>query len=207
MQCSVVLKNSVILASNNAHKVQEMKEILSSCNVDVVLRDDIPDVNEDQSTFKGNAEKKARETAWFTGCVCIADDSGLEVDALNGAPGVYSARYAGEEKDYSANNNKLLHELRDVPSEKRTARFRTVVALCRPDGECFFAEGTCEGEIITDFRGTNGFGYDPLFLVRGSNRTMAEMTSEEKHAVSHRGKALRELAEIIRINSEKIFQK
>ncbi len=200
-------KNSIVLASNNPHKVAEMREILSSCGVDVIVRDDLPDVIEDRDSFEGNAEKKAREIAEYTGLICVADDSGLEVDALNGAPGVFSARYAGADKDYAANNQKLLRELTMVSPEKRTARFRTVVALCNPDGTCCFAEGCCEGVILEELRGSNGFGYDPLFHVSGSTKTMAEMTSEEKHAVSHRGKALRALAEIIKNNTKNIFQK
>ncbi len=207
MWCLVLGKNNIVIASNNPHKVTEMREILSSYGIEVIVRNDLPDVVEDQDTFEGNAEKKAREIAVFTGMISVADDSGLEVDALNGAPGVFSARYSGIEKDYAANNQKLLRELFNILPEKRTARFRTVVVLCRPDGTCWRAEGICEGRIIEELRGSNGFGYDPLFSVTGSTKTMAEMTSEEKHAVSHRGKALRELAETVKRNSEQIFQK
>lgn len=200
-------KNSIVLASNNPHKVTEMREILSECGIDVIVRVDLPDVVENSDTFEGNAAKKAREIAAYTGMICVADDSGLEVDALGGAPGVFSARYAGAEKDYAANNQKLLKELSLVPTEKRTARFRTVVALCRPDGRCWFAEGACEGAILHELRGTNGFGYDPLFLVEGFGKTMAEMTSDEKHAISHRGRALRALACMIEKNQKIIFKK
>jgi XTP/dITP diphosphohydrolase len=152
---------------------------------------DVPEVEEDGRTFEENAIKKAREVSAATGLPALADDTGLEVDALDGAPGVFSARYAGEPPDYDSNNEKLLHELEGVRDEERTARFRCVIALAMPGGEVRTVEGTTRGRILRARRGDGGFGYDPLFLPDGFSKTYAEMSAKEKNACSHRGRAVR----------------
>lgn len=182
---------TLFIATGNAHKLVEIRAIFSVPNLkllDMGNYTDLPEVEEDQDSFVGNAIKKAVELAEFSGEWTLADDSGLEVDALGGAPGVYSARYAGDNVDYQANNDKLLRELAGVVS--RTARFRCVVALCSPDGETRTVDGCCEGKIALYNKGDSGFGYDPLFIPDGEVRTFAEMTEEEKNSISHRGIAL-----------------
>ena len=151
---------------------------------------DLPEVVEDADTIEGNALKKARETFILTGITSVADDTGLEVDALGGRPGVWSARYAGEGATYAMNVDKLLAELSDVPIDRRTARFRTVIAVAGPAGE-WTVDGVCEGEIMTERIGEGGFGYDPVFRPAGYDRSFAEMSIEEKNLISHRGKALK----------------
>jgi XTP/dITP diphosphohydrolase len=185
------MASALIIATGNAHKLEEIRAILTVPGLELVGLDAVPgapEVEEDRETFEGNAIKKAATLAEFTGKWALADDSGLEVDALDGAPGVYSARYAGEPVDYAANNAKLLRELMGVID--RTARFRCVMALCSPDGEAHTVEGRCEGYIAGGEKGESGFGYDPLFVPEGHNTTFAEMPSEAKNAVSHRGRAL-----------------
>jgi XTP/dITP diphosphohydrolase len=185
----------VVLASANPKKAAEIAEILAD-RVHLVPRPpEVPEVVEDADTFEGNARLKARALAEATGLAALADDSGLEVDALDGAPGVRSARYAGEGGDDGRNVDKLLRALADRRSpEDRTARFRAVVVLVRPDGRELVAEGTVEGTIAPTPRGAAGFGYDPVFVPsEGDGRTFAEMAPEEKHAISHRGRALAEL--------------
>jgi XTP/dITP diphosphohydrolase len=150
----------------------------------------MPETVEDGETFQENAIKKAREAAQFTGILALADDSGLEVDCLDGLPGVHSARFAGEPKDDAANNAKLLTLMQDIPWEQRTARFRCVVALCTPQGKVFTSDGSCEGYILEYLKGKGGFGYDPLFYVPDLNQTFAEIDIEIKNKISHRGKAL-----------------
>ena len=182
---------TLFIATANPHKLSEIREIFSVPGLRLLDMNDFPDlpeVVEDKDTFAGNAIKKAREMAEYTGYWAMADDSGLEVDALNGAPGVFSARYAGDDVDYMANNEKLLRELSGVAD--RSARFRCVVALCSPDGEAFTVDGCCEGRIAERLSGHGGFGYDPLFIPVGENRTFAEMQQEEKNRISHRGVAL-----------------
>ncbi len=149
-----------------------------------------PEVIEDGDTFEANAIKKAREIAKYTGLPALADDSGLVVDALNGAPGVYSARYAGEYATDKANNDKLIENLRGIPENQRTAHFCCAMALATPDGRVQTAEAIWEGRILTTPRGANGFGYDPLFYVPTRNATSAELSSDEKNRLSHRGQAL-----------------
>ncbi len=195
----------LLLASNNAKKLRELEAILTAHgvgDVEVVQPADVgglAEVDEDRDTFLGNAEKKALAAAAATGLWSLADDSGLCVDALDGAPGVYSARYAGEPSDDRANNRKLLQALADVPDGNRGARFVCALVLGSPDGRNL-AEFTGEvrGRIVHEPRGTSGFGYDPLFeLIEdapGRGRTFAELSDEEKAAVSHRGRAFRELA-------------
>ena len=185
----------VVLATANRDKAAEIVAILGGV-VDLVPRpDDVPDVDETGSTLEENARLKAAALVEATGSPAVADDTGLEVDALDGAPGVFSARFAGEDATYADNVAKLLRSLDGVPAARRTARFRTVALLRRPDGSEVAASGVVDGVIAPEARGSNGFGYDPVFdPVEGDGRTFAEMTAEEKHAVSHRGRAFRALA-------------
>jgi XTP/dITP diphosphohydrolase len=191
----------LVLASANPDKVTEIQSVLSSA-LDVTLLPrprSVPDVVEDGDTLLDNARLKARALVGATGDAAVADDTGLEVEALGGAPGVYSARYAGEGATYADNVARLLQELDRVAGTKgRRARFRTVALVAFPDGSELWAEGTVAGSIAESARGTNGFGYDPVFVVDGSEggdgRTFAEMSGEEKDAVSHRGRAFRALA-------------
>lgn len=182
----------LVIATRNAHKLEEIRAIFDFQGLDVHSAFDfpeIPDVVEDADTFEGNASKKAVEIAKATGCWSLADDSGLEVEALDGAPGVYSARYAGEPCSYEKNNEKLLLEL--AGNTKRAARFRTVIALSDPEGSVKTVEGFCSGKIIDELRGTNGFGYDPLFVPEGFGKTFAELESSVKNKISHRANALK----------------
>ena len=190
----------VIIATKNKGKAKEFAEILAPLGFEVKTLLDLPsapDIEETGETFVENALLKAEEMAKRLGKTVIADDSGLEIDALDGRPGVYSARYAGEDKDDDANIRKVLQELDGVPDEKRTARFRAVLAMVTPGKEPLIVEGTCEGMILSEKRGTNGFGYDPIFYVPEKGKTMAEMTPEEKNSISHRGKAIQMLKEQI----------
>lgn len=190
----------LVLATNNKGKVKELAEMLKPLGLQVVPIGEYPgfqEVEEDGETFADNAIKKAVAAAEFTGELSLADDSGLEADALNGAPGVYSARFAGELKDDAANNRKLLKLLEDVPDEKRTGRFRCVIAIAEPNGRVHTAEGACEGIILRELKGEVGFGYDPLFYVPTYKQTFAEMDLEQKNSISHRGKALRKAMEIL----------
>lgn len=185
---------NLIIASNNAHKVAEIKAILAPYfNSIRSLKDagiDI-DVVEDGKTFAENALKKAREVLAVSDAdAALSDDSGLMVDALGGAPGVYSARYAGEGHDDRANNEKLLREMRDVPMDKRTCRFVSAVSLVRKNGEPITVIGTAEGLLLFETRGSGGFGYDPLFLYEPENMTFAELSAQKKNEISHRARAL-----------------
>lgn len=189
----------VVLASSNKNKIREIKTLLSECcgkEITVLSLNDIgftDEIIENGATFEENALIKTRAPMCKEHPV-IADDSGLIVDALNGEPGVYSARYAGEPCDDAKNNEKLLQNLENVAPENRSARFVSVVACQFPDGESIAAEGFCEGVIIDEYRGNGGFGYDPLFYVPEIGKTFAEMSAEEKNLVSHRGKAMRKFA-------------
>jgi XTP/dITP diphosphohydrolase len=188
----------LVLATANPHKTTEIRSILAGFGVpvDLVPRpEDVPDVVEDAPDLVGNARLKAAALVEATGLPALSDDTGLEVDALDGRPGVRSARYAGEDGDAEANVAKLLGELAAVPADRRTARFRTVVMVRWPDGREVAAEGVVEGVIAPSPRGDGGFGYDPVFLAdEGGGRTFAEMDSAAKDAISHRGRALRALA-------------
>lgn len=188
----------LVLATANLHKATEIRSILAAAGVEVDLLPrpgDVPDVVEDAPTLEGNARLKGEALAAATGLPALADDTGLEVDALDGAPGVYSARYAGEEQDAAANVAKLLGALEGVPAEARTARFRTVALVRWPDGRELSAVGTVEGVIADAPRGGGGFGYDPVFVAHdGGGLTFAEMGAAEKDGISHRGRALRALA-------------
>lgn len=181
----------LVIATKNQNKLREFKEILKDLNIEVRSLADfgpIPEIIEDGETFDDNAYKKAWYTAKYLGLPAIADDSGLVVDALDGAPGVYSARYSGENATDEENVTKLLSELKGVKNRK--AHFQCVLSIAVPSGPALTYEANCEGTIIDERRGDNGFGYDPVFYFEEYNKTFAELSSEEKHRVSHRGKAL-----------------
>jgi XTP/dITP diphosphohydrolase len=193
----------VVLATGNPGKLREMREILADHGLEVVAQSDlgiVPPV-EDGATFIANALLKARHAAAVSGLPAIADDSGLEVDALDGRPGLYSARYAGIDVDERANNDKLLSELAGIPDGRRGARYRCAMVFVRDavDERAIVVEAAWEGRIGFERRGTGGFGYDPLFIVAGGNSTAAEMPAAEKNRVSHRGKALIALATKMRV--------
>ena len=193
--------DTVVIASTNPGKIAEVRQILAGLPLVLLTSDDLggwPEIEETGDTYLANALLKARAVAAVTGKAALADDSGIEVDALDGAPGVRSARFSGEQASDEDNNAKLIESLDGVPSERRGARYRCVAVLVTPDGEEIAGIGSCEGRIGTEARGTGGFGYDPWFLPEGYSRTMAELTAEEKHAISHRGKALRGLADKLR---------
>lgn len=185
----------VTLGTRNRDKVREIGEILLGVPVELRgLPDDATEVVEDAPTLAGNARKKALGYAAQVGTWCVADDTGLEVDALGGEPGVFSARYAGEDATYADNRRKLLEALADHPQERRTARFRCVITLASSAGEVLAeAEGCLEGVISADERGEGGFGYDPIFLPIDGTRTLAEMSADEKNRLSHRARALEAL--------------
>ena len=186
------MSREIVIASKNKGKIREIRQIYADLPVAIVELPDLPDVVEDGDTFSANARKKAIEIARHTGKWALADDSGLEVDALNGAPGIYSARWSGGGDE--ANNDKLLAELREIPPPARTARYRAVVVIASPEGRVVAeADGVCDGLIGFERKGTGGFGYDPLFVVPQFGRTMAELPAETKHSISHRGEALRRL--------------
>lgn len=188
----------LVIASRNRGKVDEYRELLQlSVNI-LSLADfpDIPPIEETGTTFRENALLKARVAA-ATGRIALADDSGLEVDYLHGAPGVFSSRYAGPEQSDAANNRKLLKALHGVPLSERSARFRCVIAVVTPEGKEFWGEGVCEGIITFKPRGTNGFGYDPLFLIPSLGKTFAELGPEVKNRISHRAHAMRAVRDIL----------
>lgn len=193
----------ILLATMNAGKLREYKRLLAdvaSLDLETMARFPEPvEVVEDQETFLGNARKKATEVAAVAGIPCLADDSGLEVDALGGRPGVRSARYAGEGATDAGNNAKLLDTLRDVPEADRRARFRCVIAVVDADGrELAMVEGTCEGRIAGAPRGAHGFGYDPVFIPDGFTQTLAELGPETKDRISHRAQAAAKLVPLLR---------
>lgn len=182
----------IIVGTRNAGKIREIQTALADLPFVVTgLPDmDIPEIEETGTTFQENAIIKARYYCQYTGEYCLADDSGLEVDALGGAPGVYSAQYSGENASDAGNNAKILAALQETPQHERTARFRSVLALAGLDGSLLLTDGVCEGLILVEARGTGGFGYDPLFYIPALGKTLAEMTVEEKNRISHRGNAL-----------------
>lgn len=190
----------ILLASHNKGKIAELQALMHkiSPEIEVLSMSDIgffDEIVEDGDTFAANALIKSRTGAKM-GYITVADDSGLMVDALDGAPGVYSARYAGEECDNAKNNEKLLHALAGLPAEARGAKFVSVVACSFPDGrEDVVVRGECPGTILTEYRGNGGFGYDPLFWYAPFSKTYAEMTAEEKNQISHRGMAMQKFAE------------
>jgi XTP/dITP diphosphohydrolase len=198
------LPQKILIATRNKGKVNEIRDLVKDLPVEFLSLTDIAetaDVVEDGKTFEENALKKARELARITGLVTLADDSGLCVDALDGRPGVLSARYAGETASDEEKCIRILEELHDVPDSKRTSRFVCVLALVDPNGEERIFGGACEGRIIHELRGTQGFGYDPIFLYEEAGRTFAEMDRQSKNQVSHRGRALTEFSEFLRGHS------
>jgi XTP/dITP diphosphohydrolase len=188
----------IVLATRNAGKIAELQRILAPYGVELIgLDPDFEPAAETADSFAGNAIAKAREAAAHTGLPAVADDSGLAVDALNGMPGVLSARWAGRHGDDDANLDLMLGQIADVPAERRTARFVCAAAAVLPDGRELLVEEVLEGTIVDERRGTNGFGYDPVFVPLGSTQTTAELSSADKDAISHRGKAFRALAPLL----------
>ena len=191
--------NQIVLATKNKGKIKEMRQLLAPMNIEVLSLADfapVDDAEENGATFAENALIKARHYFAHTGTPCLADDSGLEVDALGARPGVYSARYSGEDATDASNNAKVLREMEGIEAKNRTARFRCAMALVGDNIE-LTTDGTCEGVLLTEERGSGGFGYDPLFYVARFDRALAELSSEEKNAISHRGIAVRKMAELI----------
>lgn len=191
----------IVMASHNPHKIKEIEAITQKFGMPVISRDDagVPPVEivEDGETFEENSLKKAQEILKLCGRITLADDSGLEVDYLGGAPGVYSARFAGEDGNDAKNNEKLLKLLDGLKKEDRKAKFVSVITMVFPDGEVLTARGECPGRIITAPAGENGFGYDPLFVPDGYDKTFAQLTAEEKNRISHRAKALEKLEQLL----------
>ncbi len=197
----------LVLASNNKKKIKEMKEILNGLDVEVKSLEDEKiniDIVEDGKTFEENAKKKAEEIYEYLlkrgdeNFIVLADDSGLAVDYLNGEPGIYSARYAGEHGNDAKNNEKLLNNLKGVNKQNRGAKFVCQLAMFTDKGEYFKVTGEVKGYVIEELHGEGGFGYDPLFFYEPLNKTFAELTSEEKNCISHRGIALKELKKVIK---------
>ena len=191
----------LLLATRNRHKRNELAALLADLGIHIRTLDEFPgvhEVQEDGDTCEANAIKKATEMARETGLPAVADDTGLEVDALGGRPGVHAARYAGEHATYEDNCRKLLQELRSVPKARRSARFVTVAAIALPSGEVQISQGVLEGLITEAAAGSQGFGYDRLFLVPELDKTLAELTSSEKNRISHRAKAFAKAIEILR---------
>ena len=190
----------LVLATRNRHKAQELASLLSDLGISIRTLDafpEVPDVIEDGKTCEANAIKKARAVSQATGLLAVADDTGLEVDALGGQPGVYAARYAGEHVTYEDNWRKLLRELSGVPHDRRAARFITVAAIASPSSEVQVAEGQLQGVITEEPAGAQGFGYDPVFLVPELGKTLAELSPDEKNRISHRAKAFAQVREIL----------
>jgi XTP/dITP diphosphohydrolase len=193
-------RDSVIIASRNQGKIAEFDQLLRELDLEVHSLTDfpgLPEVAETGATFKENALLKARAAARATGLVALADDSGLEVDYLKGAPGIYSSRYAGSDHDDDANIRKLLAALDGVPANRRSARFRCVIAITVPGGGEYLSEGVCEGRITTVPRGEDGFGYDPVFLIPSLGLTFAELGAPVKNRISHRAQAMINAREIL----------
>ncbi|THJ09803.1 MAG: XTP/dITP diphosphatase [Nitrospira sp. CG24C] len=190
----------LVLATRNRHKGEELAALLGDLGITIRTLDEFPDapeVVEDGDTCEANAVKKARAIAEFTGLPAVADDTGLEVDALGGRPGIYAARYAGEDATYEDNCRKLLRELAGVPRERRTARFLTVAAIALPSGEVRVAQGALDGVIAEAASGTLGFGYDPMFLIPELGKTLAQLSADQKNTISHRAKAFFKMREIL----------
>lgn len=189
----------IILATKNKGKVADFEKLTENMNIEVIsfLDEEInfPDVVEDGETFEENSVKKALEIAKYTGMITVSDDSGLCVEALDGAPGIYSARYSGENATDSTNIDKLLEEMKNIPQGERQAKFVSVVSIAKPDGTVQSFRGEVEGEIIFERKGTNGFGYNPVFFSYELEKTFGEATMEERVTVSHRARAFRELKE------------
>lgn len=192
----------IVIASRNKDKIAEIEKIFQDEGVNLKTLDDYPDfpeVAEDGNNLFENALKKAKEISEYTGLAALSDDTGLEVDALDGEPGVFSARYAGENASYDDNVEKLLRELKGVKKENRTARFRTVTVFYNKDNY-YDAEGSIEGIILKERQGQKGFGYDPVFYIESHGKTFAQMQEEEKNAISHRGRAFKKLYNKLKIH-------
>jgi len=191
----------LLIATNNRGKVAEYRQLLEGCGWEIVTPADIGlrlDVDEDGDGYAANARLKAEAFANSSGLLALADDSGLEVDALDGRPGPLSARYAGVGQTDAEGVALLLHELRDIPPERRTARFRCVIALAAPGGEVLYCEGECPGVIASEPQGDNGFGYDPVFYLPERGVTIAQLPPDEKNAISHRGRAARKACDLLK---------
>lgn len=191
---------SLIIATQNTGKLKEIRRVLADVGIDAEGMENYPELVpaiEDGETFKENAQKKAQAIVLQTGKPCLADDSGLTVEALQGRPGVYSARYAGEGATDSENNHLLLTEMSQIPEGQRQAAFCCVMALCYPNGDCLFFQGRLEGHILKAEQGDGGFGYDPLFQVDGDHRSLAQISIDEKNSISHRGQALKQMVSSI----------
>ncbi len=191
----------VVIASRNDGKIGEIKEIIKLPGIEFLSYQDFcswPEIRENGNSFRENALLKARAIASYFWLPALADDSGLEVDVLEGKPGILSSRYAGEKASDEENNAKLLRELEGRPLEERTARYRCVAAFADPTGRTLITEGVCEGHIGFGVRGVGGFGYDPLFILSGYEKTMAELSTEEKNKTSHRGQAFRRMKGLLR---------
>lgn len=195
------MDNIIVAASRNRHKIEEIEAITKKFGMSIISRDEagVPpvEIEEDGETFEENSFKKADQIMKLCGKITLADDSGLMVDYLGGAPGVYSARFAGEDGNDEKNNEKLLKLLDGVPAKDRTAKFVSVITIVYPDGTVISARGECLGRIITAPTGAGGFGYDPLFVPDGYEKTFAQLTAEEKNSISHRAAALAELEKLL----------
>ncbi|KAB3529614.1 XTP/dITP diphosphatase [Alkaliphilus pronyensis] len=196
-------KQVAVIATGNLHKLDEIKKILTDFPLEIKSMKDVEldnlEIVEDGKTFEENALIKARIVMEKTGCLTIADDSGLEVDSLNNQPGIYSARFAGEHGNDNKNNQKLLEMMKDIPKENRSARFVCAMAVVFPNKEELVLRGECEGYIGLQAKGSNGFGYDPLFIVPQFNLTFAELGEEKKNEISHRAVALQKLKQLLQI--------
>lgn len=191
----------IIFATGNADKMKEIREILSDLDAEILSMKEAgiqADIVEDGKTFEENAVIKATAISKLTGEIVLADDSGLEIDWLGGEPGIYSARYMGHETSYREKNANLISRLDGIPKEKRTARFVCAIAAALPDGNSLVTRGTIEGYIGWEECGSNGFGYDPIFYLYENDKSTAELSAEEKNAISHRGKALRQMKEMLK---------
>ena len=195
------MMDKIVFATANEGKVKESKEILADFSIAVVSLKEMnitTEVDENGTTFEENSLIKARAVSKLTGLPALADDSGLEVDYLDGAPGIYSARYLGRDTDYEYKNNYIIDKLKEAKGEERAARFVCVISLVLTDGREFVTKGIMEGRIGYEIKGENGFGYDPIFYLPEYGKTSAELTGEEKNKISHRGKALREMKDLIK---------
>ncbi len=194
------MSRNLLIATRNQKKKRELQAILSLWDVELLTLDDIegmPEIVEDGVSFEENAKKKAQTISTLSGYITLADDSGLEVDALGGAPGIFSARFAGPDANDEKNNQKLLYLLQPIADHERTARFVCVIAIATPEGSINTVKGICEGKIGKDAKGQGGFGYDPLFYPTGFKQSFAELSEEKKNQISHRGKALHQAQTIL----------
>ncbi len=191
----------IVVATQDKGKIKEIREVLKGIDVEILSLDEIGleiEIEEDGRTYSENAVKKAAEVAKRSGKISLADDSGLEIDALNGKPGINSSRFAGINADDREKNLKILEMMKDVPNGKRGARFRCVIAVAEPNGKLYTCEGVCEGEIAESIRGDKGFGYDPIFIIPEYGKTFGELGPEVKDKISHRAKALEKAKELIK---------